>query len=229
MSPIELLAPAGNLKCLKAAVQSGAEIPPEVTVPEAGSEPADGGAGAETLLSAGIGGRLDALELGIAGIRELSESVSFQLCDNKRREELIDKLHAENQAYRSDLYKKLMMPLVNEIIFLVDNYTKLFRNYAGKDASEISAAKLLRQLGDIVEELENALYKNGIEAYESEDGSAVDLTKQKITKTIPTDDPKKDRTVCERLKKGFILEEKIIRQEQVSCYKYENNLTAKGV
>jgi molecular chaperone GrpE len=113
------------------------------------------------------------------------------------------------------------MPLVNEIIFLIDGYTQLRKGYAEKEMSEIDTKKLLKQFGEVADDLENALYKNGIEAYEAEEGAMVDFSKQKIIRTVPTNDPEKDKTVCLRLKKGFILEDKIIRQEQVSCYKFE--------
>jgi molecular chaperone GrpE (heat shock protein) len=169
----------------------------------------------------GIGEKFDVLKQDISALRELTENISFRLEHNKRKEELIDKLHTENQGYKNGMYQKLVMPFVNENIFLIDNYTKLVKGYESKDASEIGVKKLLRQLGDIVEDLENSLYKNGIEAYEAEIGTPVDFSKQKIIKTVPTEDLKKDKTVCESLKKGFILDEKIIRQEQISCYKYE--------
>jgi molecular chaperone GrpE len=163
--------------------------------------------------------------LRLDSIKQLTENIAFQLEHNKRKEELIDKLHAENQGYKNGMYQKLVMPFVNENIFLIDNYTKLCKGYEGKDTSEIDVNKLLRQLGDIVEDLENTLYKNGIEAYESEVGAEVDFAKQKIVKTVLTNEQEKDKTVCESLKKGFVLDEKIIRQEQISCYKYEVNNT----
>jgi len=178
-------------------------------------------------LSDDVASELDTLKGDISALRELTESISLKLDNNQHREGLIDRLHAENQSYKSDMYRKLLMPLVNEIIFIIDNYTQLGRSYADKNISEIDTEKLLKQFGGIVEDLENALYKNGIEAYEAGEGSAVDFTKQKVIKTVSTDNPEKDKTVCSRLKKGFIMEEKIIRQEQVSCYKYENNLSPK--
>jgi molecular chaperone GrpE (heat shock protein) len=169
----------------------------------------------------------DGLKQEILSLRELLESISFKLDQGQHKESLIDKLHAENQAYKNDLYKKFIMPIVNEIMFIMDNYAKLGKEYKKKDAAELDPKKLLSQFSDIVEDLENALSKNGIEAYESAEGSAVDLTKQKVAKAIPTSEQEKDKTVCESLKKGFILDEKILRQEQVTCYKYENTLSPK--
>lgn len=205
-----------------------ADIPVEPAVEEGGcadapEEAADCRDGLLSAMEKGFSG----LELSLSGLRELTENMSSQLERNRRLEEHIDKLHAENQNYKSGLLKKILMPFVNEIIFMIDNYAQLNKNYAEKDISQIDTAKLLKQFGDIVGDLENALYKNGVEAYESEEGAAVDFVRQKVVKTVLTDDPQKHKTVCARVKKGFTLEDKIIRQEQVSCYKFENNPSTK--
>jgi molecular chaperone GrpE (heat shock protein) len=170
--------------------------------------------------------KLDALKQALSVLQGLTEDISFKLDHNQRQEELISKLHDENQSYKSGVHQKLVMPLVKEIIFLIDTYTQLYKNHTEK-GSEIDTPKLLKQFGEIVDDLENVLFKNGFDSYESEEGSPVDFARQKILKTVPTADPKKDKTVCELLKKGFILEDKIIRQEQVSCYKFEENPSTK--
>ena len=171
--------------------------------------------------------RLGSLELNLSGVREVVEAISCKLDSNQHREGLIDKLHAENQHLKSGIYQKLMLPFVNEIIFLIDDYTKLRKNYEGKEVAEIDTGELLKQFCGIVDDLEDALCKNGIEAHESATGSVADFAKQRIIKTVPSDKPEKDKTVCACLKKGFVFEGKIIRQEQVSCYKYETTLSGK--
>lgn len=153
-------------------------------------------------------------------ISDLSAQFESKIKYDKHKEEIIDKLHSENQTFKNDLYKKLILPLVNEIIFMLDDYSILFKKYSESEINEVDVPKLLKQFGGISEDLENLLYKNGIDAY-SVEGEQFDSTKQKVIKTIPTDDPLKDKTVCERLKKGFVLEGKIIRMEHVSCYKFE--------
>ena len=113
------------------------------------------------------------------------------------------------------------MPFVNEIISLIDVYSKLYKAYSNTDISEIDTANLLKQFGNISEDLEELLNKNGTEAF-SVENETVDFSKQKVIKTVPTSEQEKDKTVCERLKKGFMMDGKIIRQEWISCYKYEN-------
>jgi len=170
--------------------------------------------------------KLESISQSMAGLGEMIQSIAFQLEQNQRREDLIDKLHSENQAYKNDVFKRMLMPIVNEVIFLIDAYTQLFRSYQSKDLSEIDSKKLLKQFGEVPEDLENALYKNGVDAYASNEGVTVDLARQKVLKTVPTDDPSKDKTVCASVKKGFVFEGKVIRQEQVTCYKCANNPSA---
>ena len=152
----------------------------------------------------------------------LSNHFESKLKYDKHKDEIIDKLHAENQSYKNDLLKKTVMPFVNEVIFLIDDYSKLYRTYSETNISEIDTAKLLKQFSNISEDLEELLNKNGIEAF-SVENETVDFSKQKVIKTIPTSEQEKDKTVCERLKKGFMMDGKMIRQEWISCYKYENN------
>lgn len=153
-------------------------------------------------------------------ISDLSAQFESKIKYDKHKEEIIDKLHSENQAFKNDLYKKLILPLVNEIIFMLDDYSILFKKHSESEMNEVDVPKLLKQFGGISEDLENLLYKNGIDVY-SVEGEQFDSSKQKVIKTIPTDDPLKDKTVCDKLKKGFVLDGKIIRMEHVSCYKFE--------
>ena len=152
---------------------------------------------------------------------DLSKNFESKLKYDKHKDEIIDKLHAENQSYKNDLLKKTVMPFVNEVIFLIDDYSNLYKKYSNTDISEIDNAKLLKQFGNILEDLEELLIKNGIEAF-SVENETVDFSKQKIIKTVPTSEQDKDKTVCERFKKGFMMDGKMIRQEWISCYKYEN-------
>lgn len=153
-------------------------------------------------------------------ISDLSAQFESKIKYDKHKEEIIDKLHSENQAFKNDLYKKLILPLVNEIIFMLDDYSTLFKKHSESDITEVDVPKLLKQFGGVSEDLENLLYNNGIDVY-SVEGEQFDSSKQKVIKTIPTDDPLKDKTVCEKLKKGFVLDGKIIRMEHVSCFKFE--------
>ena len=153
---------------------------------------------------------------------ELSTQFESKLKYDIHKNEIIDKLHAENQSYKNDLFKKIVSPFVNEVIYLIDDYTNLYKKHAETELAAIDTAKLLKQFGSISEDLEELLNKNGIESF-SVEGNTVDFSKQKVVKTVMTDIPERDKTIHERIKKGFMMDGKVIRQEYVSCYKLENN------
>jgi molecular chaperone GrpE len=155
-------------------------------------------------------------ELIIALLSQFESKIKY----DKHKEDIIDKLHNENQNFKNDIYKKLLLPLVNEIIILIDDYATLFKKHCENNINEIDVSKLLKQFGSISEDLENLLYKNGIDVLNVE-GKQLDPSKQKVIKIILTDDPNKDKIVIEKLKKGFVWDGKIIRMEYVSCYKFE--------
>lgn len=156
-------------------------------------------------------------------IEDLSSQFQSKLKYDKHKEEIIDRLHSENQSYKNDLFKKIIMPFVTEVILLIDDYTSLYKKHSEIEITELDTEKLLKQFGSIPDDLEELLYKNGIESYTNEEDT-VDFAKQKVVKTVPTEIPEKDKTICERIKKGYLLEGKIIRQEQVSCYKFEEKI-----
>ena len=156
-------------------------------------------------------------------LENLTEQFESKLKYDKHKDEIIDKLHTENQAYKNDLFLKIVSPFINEVIILIDDYSGLYKKHAEMGIAEINVVKLLKQFGDVSEDLEELLNKNGIESFTVE-GDTVDFTKQKVIKTVPTDVPEKDKTIHERLKKGFSRDGKVIRQEHVSCYRYENKI-----
>lgn len=69
-------------------------------------------------------------------------------------------------------------------------------------------------------DIEDILYTQGVESYESED-SQFQKMEQKIVRTIKTNDLSKDKQIAEVLGKGYKWDERIIRKEQVSVYVYE--------
>jgi len=153
-------------------------------------------------------------------LADLNARFESKIKYDTHKEEIIDRLHSENQSFKNDLYKKLLLPIINDLIFLLDDYSSLHKRYSEMDINEIDTAKLLKQLGSIPDDIETILYKNGIDTYTVE-SEKIDTARQKILKTVPTPDQEKDKTLYEVLKKGFIWEGRIIRMENISCYKYE--------
>ena len=153
---------------------------------------------------------------------DLLNDFNIKLKYDKHKETIIDKLHAENQILKDNLYKKIMMPIVNNLILLIDDYTKLTNEYNNKISEESDTYKqLLKHFGNVVEDLINVLTNIGVDELVTTNDK-LDATKQKVIKIENTEDPLLDKTIFNKIKKGFIFEDKIVRPEMVSCYKYIN-------
>lgn len=151
---------------------------------------------------------------------ELAQHFEAKLKYDKHKELIIDRLHKENQAFKEDLYKKLLKPLLMEIIMLYDDYSRLSHQYAAMPSEDETCKKMLHHFGMIHQDLEDILYKYGVEAFEVA-GETLDASRQKVIQTVPAADASLDKTLCQRLKKGFEWEGTLLRPEHISCYVYK--------
>lgn len=109
-----------------------------------------------------------------------------------------------------------------DIIQLVDSTKGHVRVYEKKEPTEENYKKLLRIVKGIAEDLEDILYRQNIESYRVA-GHEVDVRRQKIIQTIPTDDKARDNLVAVRVADGYTEGDKILRPERIKIFKYEEN------
>ena len=109
-----------------------------------------------------------------------------------------------------------------DIIQLVDSTKGHIRVYEKKEPTEDNYKRLFRVMKGIAEDLEDILYRQSIESYNVA-GREVDVKRQRIIQTIPTDDKRKDNLVAVRAAEGYEKDGKIIRPERIKIYKYEPN------
>lgn len=134
------------------------------------------------------------------------------------KESQIDKLHSELQEHKNGLILKILKPLVLDLITLHDNTGKILLEYKKSSSSEVN----LKLYESFQTDIEDILYRYGFESYASkEDVVEFDAKRQRIAKTLSTDDISRDRQIAERLRKGFTYEGNIIRPEMVSVYTFK--------
>ncbi|GAB3680124.1 hypothetical protein GCM10027589_50280 [Actinocorallia lasiicapitis] len=127
-------------------------------------------------------------------------AVEQQLGDFHRRsahrETVIDRLHEENQVFRSGQRRAVLDPVV------VD----LFRLYDGlrKEASRLAGEPHGRVLESFADETELILERCGIEAFEPKPGDPFEAARHNPSSTVPTDDPARHNTVEAVLSAGFV-------------------------
>jgi molecular chaperone GrpE len=131
------------------------------------------------------------------------------------REKVVDRLHAELQAYKGDLLLQTLRPIFVDLIQLHDDIGKIVDSQSAE--SEGQAARLLDFMRGFQQGIEDILYRQGVEPFEAE-GESFDPRRQRAVATVPTDEPGRARTVAQRHRKGFRAGEKIIRPEIVSVF-----------
>lgn len=136
------------------------------------------------------------------------------------KDKIIDKLHQELQEYKQDIVKKHILSIVLDVVKVADDIRKWLTYFRSLDVSQRDPVKLFRYLEAIPSDLEDIFYWQGVKPYTSTDGE-FNPAKQRAIKKIPTDDITKDKTVAKSLRPGYEWEDKIIRQEMVAVYVYE--------
>lgn len=143
---------------------------------------------------------------------------------DQHKQELFDDLHAELQEYKKGMLEQLTLALERDVIKLVDDVSKSIGVFSEKPPSPDNYDKLFIMLQGFGTDLEDLLYRHGVEPYENSGGD-VDVLRQKVLSTVPTDDPGLDRKIAGRLSRGWEKQGRIISPERISVYLYqkENN------
>lgn len=167
---------------------------------------AGGGSGPAEGLREAIGEFSAKLERGLAELRTIVERDRRA---EETREKIVDRLHAELQLYKEDLVAKMMRPIFLDLIHLHDDL--------GKRAEALGDGEAAGMLAEYQKEIEDILYRQGVEAYEAE-GSSFDPRRQRAVTTVACEEPSLVKTVAARIRKGFASGDRIIRPESVSVY-----------
>jgi molecular chaperone GrpE (heat shock protein)/glutathione synthase/RimK-type ligase-like ATP-grasp enzyme len=137
---------------------------------------------------------------------------------DQSKDSTIDALHRELQDYRDDLAFKTLRPLVEKLTRLTDQMRLLASNYE-KTEQPVEARNVFKDLEDLAWDIEEAINDRGFEFFQTED-EVFDRKQQKAQKTVDTDNKELDKHICERIKVGLRYEEKVVRPELVSVYRY---------
>lgn len=138
--------------------------------------------------------------------RKFDEKVAYDTHKNA----LFDKMYDELSAYRNDMYKKIMKPIIMDTIMVLDDINKIIR-----DIDQSDAEKVFKVLSSIPDDLLDILERNGVEAYQDELDTFNPKT-QRVLKTIPTTDPELNNKVKSRIRQGYKWDDKVIKPEMIS-------------
>lgn len=163
--------------------------------------------------------KLDAVQQALAGLQQTFDD---KIAEDTHKNGLFDNMHRELVRYQNGALDKIVDTIALDIIQLVDTTKGHVRVYDKKEPTEENYKKLLRIVKGIAEDLEDILYRQNIESYRVP-GHEVDVRRQKIIQTIPTDDKSKDNLIAVRAADGYEKGDKVLRPERIKIFKYETN------
>lgn len=163
--------------------------------------------------------KLDAVQQALA---TLQQAFDDKIAEDTHKNGLFDNMHRELVRYQNGALDKIVDTIALDIIQLVDSTKGHVRVYEKKEPTEENYKKLLRIVKGIAEDLEDILYRQNIESYRVP-GHEVDVRRQKIIQTIPTDDKTRDNLVAVRVADGYTEGDKILRPERIKIFKYEDS------
>jgi molecular chaperone GrpE (heat shock protein) len=147
-----------------------------------------------------------------AELRKLFES---RIHSDEVQARSLERLHHELQASRKQIQRAEMAPLLKDIVFCHDFVT---RELERDDASDqpLDRRSAFEVLGQM---LLDVLFKYDVEPFRSE-SDEFDRTLQQCVRTEHTTELEKDRRIATYGLTGFRSEDRIIRREQVTVYRY---------
>lgn len=161
--------------------------------------------------------KLDAVQQALAALQQTFDD---KIAEDTHKNGLFDNMHRELVRYQNGVLDKIVDTIALDIIQLVDTTKGHARVYEKKEPTEENYKKLLRIVKGIAEDLEDILYRQSIESYRVP-GHEVDVRRQKIIQTIPTDDKSKDNLIAIRAADGYEKGDKVLRPERIKIFKYE--------
>ncbi len=149
----------------------------------------------------------------------LTELFKSKIETDEYKNHLFDEMHRQLAKYQDDALKSVIEPFISELITLLEN-VRQYEKFTPEEASPENYAKLRKRLSDVRGDIEDILEEMDVSKYET-DEVIPDTKRQKIIKTVRTDDASKNNTIESKLSDGYIYRNKIIKYEKVAVYKTE--------
>ncbi len=214
-------------------IEEAAIEPEKVSTEESviDSQPLEEEASSETLPEAeedtpGALPELDSFRDQLKDIQEnilnLSNEFQSKLKYDQHKEQIIDQLHHELQGYKHDLQKKLLQPIIMDIIKIRDDMKKLVQHYRTQETQEFSEMdqnKFLEIMDSFSSDLKDTLYRQRVEPFHCSE-KLFNPSLQKAIKKTDTNDVSKDRMVNNAIRSGYEWDGKVLLPELVEVYSY---------
>jgi molecular chaperone GrpE (heat shock protein) len=182
-----------------------------------------GGGDAERLAArvAALESLLAAVQADLGRLRRAVEEAN-QL--ERKREVIVDRLHAENQTLRTGELRSALLPMIRSFIGLHDDLARSARSVAERPAGD--TAELAALLESYRESIADILYRHEVERYEAAAGQPFDPREQRAVGAVPTGDAALDRNIARMVRPGFRIEQRVVRALEAEVFRYDAALAA---
>lgn len=174
--------------------------------------------------------RLAALDEIKGGVGALTDRFDARIAKTDYEETTLKRLSGELDRHRDNLYRKIVEPLINEVIDVHQDMSATVASYrrtAEADPEEL-AARMRRDLDEFRLMLGDILRNWNVETWWPEPGDALEPLRCRAVRAVPTDDEARHRTVAETVASGYALEGKVLRPAQVVAYAFRPKPEAKA-
>lgn len=154
-----------------------------------------------------------------ARLEELRELFERRVAHTDMEEKVIDRMHAELQRYKEDMYAQLVRPILLDIIEVRDSIQRMAANYLARPEGEQSIPN--KTFAGYAYDLQDILEKNQVEVYRSQPGDSFTPLRQRVIKKIQTGDESLHGTLAESLSSGYAYGGRVLSPEKIAVYLYE--------
>ncbi|MGK3206611.1 nucleotide exchange factor GrpE [Amycolatopsis sp. MEPSY49] len=145
-------------------------------------------------------------------LRAIRDELAGLHAQSKFLNEVVDRLHTENEQLRRAGSKATVQPALRELIKLADDW----RSRALAIRDDIDPGRLC---ADVVEDVTLVLERQGIEAFSADAGAEFDRHEHRAVGTQATEDEALAGRVAEVRRPGYRNDERVVRFAEVVVYK----------
>ncbi len=154
-----------------------------------------------------------------ATLSKLTKRIEDYIAYSQKLQLIIDRQHDELERYRRGESRNLSLAVILDIIQELDSTRKTQDYYKELEPSPENYLKMHKFFSTFSQSLADILERHEVFTYQSNPGDRFAPKRQRIAKTIPTDDPSLVQTVAETIRLGFeSADQTVIRHEGVAVY-----------
>lgn len=154
-------------------------------------------------------------------LEQLDDKFTEKIETDEYKNQLFDKLHQQLRMYQEDVIATAINPIIMEVIQLLDGL-KAQRQRFPEEATPENYNRLIEKFDGVIEDVEDLLEGLDVDIYSIE-GNHPDPKRQKIIKTVPTDEKNLNNLIAKKISDGYIRQNHIIKYEKISVYKYQED------